>query len=131
MTPFFDLFRGVRQGCPLLPLLYVLYAKVFACAIRANPWIFGLSLPGCSTPLPFISQYADDTALVVTTDDSIVEVFRTYAVFERGSRSKLKVLGVLLVLGMSWRTIGVLGLSAWRTFSNPGERGFRLVGAEP
>ena len=50
-----------------------------------------MSLPGCSTPLPVISQYADDTSLVVTTDDSIVEVFRTYAVFERGSRSKLNL----------------------------------------
>ena len=82
MTPFFDLTQGVRQGCPLLPLLYVLYVEVLACAIHANPMISGLSLLGCSPPLPVISQYADDTSLVVTSDESIVEVFRTCAVFE-------------------------------------------------
>ena len=91
MTPFFDLLRGVRQGVPLSPLSYVLYAEVLACAIRANPPISGLTLPGCSTPLQVISQYADDTSLVVTSDQSIVEVFRSYAVFERGSGSKLNL----------------------------------------
>lgn len=91
MTPFFDLSRGVRQGVPLSPLSYVLYAEVLACAIRANPPISGLTLPGCSTPLQVISQYADDTSLVVTSDQSIVEVFRSYAVFERGSGSKLNL----------------------------------------
>ena len=91
MTSFFDLSHGVRQAVPLSTLLYVLYAEVLACAIRANAPISGLTLPGCSTPLPVISQYADDTSLVVTSDQSIIEVFRSYAVFERGSRSKLNL----------------------------------------
>lgn len=91
MTTFFDLSRGVRQGVLLSPPLYVLYAEVLACAIHANPPISALTLPGCSTPLPVISQYADDTSLVVTSDQSLIEVFRSYAVFERGSGSKLNL----------------------------------------
>ena len=91
MTSFFDLSRGVRQVSPFSPLLYVLYAEVFACAIRANPRISGLYLPGCSASKPVISLYADDISLVVTTDDSIVEVFRTCAVIEKGSGSKLNL----------------------------------------
>ena len=41
LTHFFKLSRGVRQGCPLSPLLYVLYAEVLACGFRANPRIRG------------------------------------------------------------------------------------------
>ena len=45
LTHLFKLSPGVRQGCPLSPLLYVLYAEVLACSFRANPWIQGLLLP--------------------------------------------------------------------------------------
>ena len=89
LSSFFPLSRGVRQGCPLSPLLYVLVAEVLACNIRANPRIIGLSLPGSISPLPVISQYADDTSLVVTSDDSITATFDTYSLFEKGSGAKL------------------------------------------
>ena len=89
LSSFFSLSRGVRQGCPLSPLLYVLVAEVLACNIRANPRIVGLSLPGSASPLPVVSQYADDTSLVVTTDDSIKATFDTYSLFESGSGAKL------------------------------------------
>ena len=70
LTPFFCLSRGVRQGCPLSPLLYVLVSEVLACSIRADSRIKGLSLPGCPTLSP-ISQYADDTSLILTSDEGI------------------------------------------------------------
>ena len=91
LSSFFSLTRGVRQGCPLSPLLYVLYAEVLACNIRANPSISGLALPGESQPLPVISQYADDTTLVVTSDRAITACFNTYSLFEKGSGSRLNL----------------------------------------
>ena len=90
-SSFFSLSRGVRQSCPLSPLLYVLYAEVLACNIRANRRIIGLSLPGGVSPLPVVSQYADDTSLIVVSDDSLKAVFDTYTVFELGSGSKLNL----------------------------------------
>ena len=93
ITPFFGLSRSVRQGCPISPLLYVLYAlaEVLACKIRANPAIVGLSLPGAPIPLAVIFQYADDTSVIVTSDAAIGATFATYSLFERGSVSKLNL----------------------------------------
>lgn len=91
LSPYFLLSRGVRQGCPLSPLLYVLVVEVLVFNIQANPQIRGLTLPGSESPLPCISQYADHTSLVVTSDVSIKGVFNTYSLFERGSGSKLNL----------------------------------------
>ena len=52
ISSFFSLSRGVRQGCPLSPVLYVLVAEVQACNIRCHPDISSLTLPGSSVPLP-------------------------------------------------------------------------------
>ena len=87
----FSLSRGVHQGCPLSPLLYVLVSEVLAVDICANLRIHGLTLPGIQDPLPPISQYADDTSLIVTDDDAIKATFETYSIYERGSGSKLNL----------------------------------------
>ena len=82
--------RGVRQGCPLSPLLYILTMEVLACSIRANPDIVGLSIPR-SPILPVLSLYADDTSAVVSSDRAIVAVFETYDRFEKASGSKINL----------------------------------------
>ena len=89
LTHFFRLSRGVRRGCPLSLLLYVLYAEVLACSFRANPRIRDFPSPGASSPLSVVSQYADDTSLVVTTTNAIKAVFDTYRVFASVSGSRL------------------------------------------
>lgn len=61
LTGTFCLTMGVRQGCPLSPLLYVIFAEVFAISIRQNSNIQGIPIPPRLTNK--ISQYADDTTL--------------------------------------------------------------------
>lgn len=82
------LARGVCQGCPLSPLLYVLVVEVLACNIRAHPVISGICLPGSATPLPVISAYADDTSLVLSSDRAIAACLEVY---ERGSGASLNL----------------------------------------
>ena len=76
---------------PLSPLLYVLYAEVLTCKIHANPRIIDLSPPSSTSLLAVVSQYAEDTSLIVSTNDSIKAVFDTYSVFEHGYGSKLNL----------------------------------------
>ena len=48
---------GVRQGCPLSPLLYLTSIGISATNLRAHPDIAGLRLPGFPNPFPGLSLY--------------------------------------------------------------------------
>ncbi len=58
----FRLFRGIRQGYPISPYLFIIVVEVLAISIRANKNIRGIQDE--STELK-ISQLADDTTLVL------------------------------------------------------------------
>ena len=70
----FPLQRGVRQGCPLSLLLYGLVVETLGQAIRRDTSI--------------VSQYADDTTLILANDYSITRAFYLINIFERGSGSR-------------------------------------------
>ena len=59
---FFKLEKGVRQGCPLSPYLFILCVEVFAEAVRRNKSIKGITIDEQEIN---ISQYADDTTLIL------------------------------------------------------------------
>lgn len=82
------LHRGVRQGCPLSPLLFSIIAECLGNIVRQNSRIDGLYLPGCPTPLKII-QYADDTTLFVKNEFSVKEALKTVSIYEKGSGSKV------------------------------------------
>ena len=88
-SAFFFPSRGVRQGCPLSPLLYVISIEILAAALRSCPDILGLKAPGLAVHLPTVSLYADDTSVVVSNDAAIRAVFSVYSRFELGTGSKL------------------------------------------
>ena len=66
-SEFFSLRRGVRQGCPLSGLLFVLAVEPLAHQIRINKSIKGLENGNKITKL---SLYADDTTTFIRDDSS-------------------------------------------------------------
>ena len=62
MTGYFTVSRGVHQGYPLIPFLFILSAKLLALKIRQEPNWKGISLPNLQGAK--ILQFADDTTLI-------------------------------------------------------------------
>ena len=63
--------RGVRQGCPLSPYLFILSVEVLANAIRQKKEIRGITVKDKEIKL---SQYADDTTLILDgSEESLLQ----------------------------------------------------------
>ena len=83
---FFSLQRGVRQGCPLSGLLFVLAVEPLAHQIRIDESIRGLENGNNITKL---SMYADDTTAFIRDDSSVVSLLTLLDQFGDLSGSKI------------------------------------------
>ena len=72
-SEYFNLERGVRQGDPLSPYLFVVTIETLAIAIRQNKDIKGISIGSEETK---ILQYADDTTAILADTSSATALFR-------------------------------------------------------
>jgi len=79
-TGYFALERGVRQGDPLSPYLFVVVVETLAIAIRQNTAIKGILIGKEETKL---LQYADDTTAVLSNRDSACALFNLLVVFRK------------------------------------------------
>ncbi|KAJ8335386.1 hypothetical protein SKAU_G00387280 [Synaphobranchus kaupii] len=82
---------GVRQGCPLSPLLYVLFMEPFAELVRRDSRIDGVHIPGAGGERLKIQQYADDTTLFVSSIYSLRRIWALKNLYEAGTGSKVNV----------------------------------------
>ena len=85
-TSEFDVKRGVRQGCALSALLYVLASEVLAIEIRNNRRIKGFKFNNQEFKL---QQYADDLMTVVVEIESIAEIFEVLRRYELATNARL------------------------------------------
>lgn len=70
-SSFFSINRGIRQGCPISALLFLLVVESFAEKIRNNSNIKGIKVKNEEI---IISQFADDTTLFLCDEISVKNV---------------------------------------------------------
>lgn len=94
-SSFFTLERGVRQGDPLSPYLFVVAVETLAITIRQNSDIKGIYIEEQETKL---LQYADDTTAILADTNSakvlfeLLNRFQTFPVLKLTAQ-KLRVCG--------------------------------------
>jgi len=80
--------RGIRQGCPISAILFIIAIEMMAINIRKNKNIKGMNIGSKERKL---SQYADDSTLTLTNLDSIDAVMKTIYDFCDVSGMKLNI----------------------------------------
>ncbi len=85
----FKLERGVRQGCPLSPMLFTLATETLLSAIRKDKNIKGFITPGPGNTEIKTKGYADDTAVYVTDMESVNHTIWLIDKYGLASESKL------------------------------------------
>lgn len=80
MSQSFLIERGVRQGCPLSMILYIILAEVMIENIRQNRNIKGITISQKETK---ISAFADDTTIYIGENSSFTYLQAQLQDFER------------------------------------------------
>ena len=86
---YFNVERGVRQGDPLSPYLFVICVEILAIAVRNDENIKGIKISDSETKL---LQFADDTTAVLADLNSTQALLKLLNDFEKVSGLKLNVM---------------------------------------
>ena len=87
-TDSFNIYKGVRQGCPLSMLFFVIFQDPLYIALKRANNIKPIDIPG---DMVLHMGYADDTNIFTSDDRSFVEIFRIIHLFEVATNSKLNI----------------------------------------
>ena len=94
LTGILELGRGVRQGCSLSPMLYILTLEPLLNAIRTNDNISGIQTPPRDRGIPHrqkVLAYADDTNFFSTNPRSFDLIIDEFQKFGTASGSSVNI----------------------------------------
>uniref|UniRef100_A0A669EC77 Reverse transcriptase domain-containing protein n=1 Tax=Oreochromis niloticus TaxID=8128 RepID=A0A669EC77_ORENI len=86
-SPRFNIQRGIRQGCPISPYLFLLIAQLLSNHIKSSN-VKGISLIGKDL---LITQLADDTTLFLKDEYQIFIAIETISMFSKASGLYLNI----------------------------------------
>ncbi len=89
LTAPFQIRSGVKQGCPLSPLLFILTNELLHCSILNDPDIKGYKITK-QINIPN-SGYADDTVAIVTSDKEAQRVMHHIDLFCKATAAKINI----------------------------------------
>ena len=92
-STFFSLKRGLRQGCPVSALLFLVVVEMLAIDLKQSHDVKGLDLPGKAneTIEVKISQFADDTTIFVANEHSLLKEMEKVDTFCRVAGPSLNI----------------------------------------
>ena len=85
---YFKLSRGIRQGCPISALLFLMVAEIIAIKLRQCNNIKGLTIDGATYK---IKMLADDTSLILKDMTSIELAIKEFQTFSKCSGLQLNL----------------------------------------
>lgn len=86
-SPRFNVSRGIRQGCPVAPYLFLLSAQILSLLIMASD-VQGIEIAGRQI---VISQVADDTTLFLKNSKQIPKAINLIKLFSEESGLSLNI----------------------------------------
>jgi hypothetical protein len=84
-SPFYDCSAGVRQGCPLAPLLYLLAGQALLCHLKERG--IGIDVAGARL---VAAQYADDAEPLLPDEEAATPFKAAMDTFEQASGQQMQ-----------------------------------------
>lgn len=89
---------GIRQGCPLAPLLFIIAAEVLALVIQADPKLPSIPVPGGRWETVKVAAFVDDTAVYLRNVRTLPILLDLLGRFERLSGLQVQPKKSVLIL---------------------------------